>query len=222
MPCRYAFNSEAYNVHRMTLDIIVPNSKVLDLGCAGGYLAKELKKKRCQVWGVDKDKESLKKVKEHCRQSLFLDLENIKNTTDIPNNYFDHILILDTVEHLRNSQVVLSNLKRFLKKSGKIIISLPNIAILKMRLSLLFGRFEYEDTGILDKSHLMFFTRESIKKLAERSSLITEAVYHNADLGILPIIGRALKKLPRKAQCLTTKIRPALLAAQFIFICSTK
>lgn len=218
----YGFNPEQYNVHQMVVDIIEPKTRVLDLGCATGYLARELIKKNCQVWGIDNDSKALTKAKKYCSRTLLFDLEEIKNINDLPTNYFDYILILDTVEHLRNPQDLLANIKKFLRRDGKIVISFPNIVTLQVRLSLLLGNFEYGNYGTLDKTHLRFFTKKSFSSMVKRANFKIIATDHNADLGILPLIGRVLKRLPRKVQYLITKTRPTLLATQFIFVCRPK
>jgi SAM-dependent methyltransferase len=84
---------------------------------------------------------------------------------------YDYILMLDILEHLYNYENIIEQSKNLLKPDGKIIISLPNIANIFVRLNLLIGRFPYSDKGILDRTHLRFFTLGSIRKLIKSHNL---------------------------------------------------
>lgn len=80
---------------------------------------------------------------------------------------FDKILLLDVLEHLGDADEVLGGVAALLKPSGRLLISVPNIANLSVRFMLLFGKFEYRERGILDQGHLRFYTRKSIRSLVE-------------------------------------------------------
>ncbi len=91
---------------------------------------------------------------------------------------FDVILFSDILEHVYDPVAVLRSHLEFLKPGGHVLISLPNIAIWNVRLELLFGRFRYQDTGTLDRTHIRFFNRRSFRELLtdcglemERSSI---------------------------------------------------
>jgi len=94
--------------------------------------------------------------------------EEIKNGSK-----YDYILMLDILEHLVDYDKIIEQAKILLSGNGKIIISLPNIANIYVRLNLLFGRFPYSDKGILDRTHLRFFTLGAIKKLVHKHNLDT-------------------------------------------------
>jgi len=81
---------------------------------------------------------------------------------------FDRILLLDVLEHLRDPSPVLRDSRRLLAQRGKLIVSVPNAVNLTVRLKVLFGHFRYDDRGILDWSHLRFFTRKTIRTLIEQ------------------------------------------------------
>jgi 2-polyprenyl-3-methyl-5-hydroxy-6-metoxy-1,4-benzoquinol methylase len=80
-------------------------------------------------------------------------------------NKFDLIVLGDVLEHLKRPDIILKNLKELLASHGRIIISVPNIAQIKIRLKLLLGNFDYQDYGIMDRTHLKFFTQKTIKNL---------------------------------------------------------
>ena len=83
---------------------------------------------------------------------------------------FDYMLFADILEHLRDPISVLRRSLPSLKESGKIIVSIPNVANIVIRLSLLFGRFDYAERGILDKSHLQFYTLASLRRMMDEAS----------------------------------------------------
>jgi glycosyltransferase involved in cell wall biosynthesis len=78
---------------------------------------------------------------------------------------FDSVLLLDVLEHVPDPQRVLAEVRRVLRPGGRLFVSLPNVANFTVRLSLLFGRFEYGDRGIMDRTHLRFFTRQSALRM---------------------------------------------------------
>ena len=84
---------------------------------------------------------------------------------------FDVIVLADVLEHLRQPLNVLIHLRDLLSSTGRFVISVPNVANIYVRLSLLFGRFEYADRGILDETHLRFFTLNSACALVQKAAL---------------------------------------------------
>jgi SAM-dependent methyltransferase len=81
---------------------------------------------------------------------------------------FDKVLLLDVLEHLNHPERVLRDVYPLIRPSGgSIIVSLPNVANIFVRLNLLFGRFEYADRGIMDRTHVRFFTRKTARELLE-------------------------------------------------------
>jgi 2-polyprenyl-3-methyl-5-hydroxy-6-metoxy-1,4-benzoquinol methylase len=82
---------------------------------------------------------------------------------------FDVIIFGDVLEHTRNPEHILEQARVLLKPHGRIIVSLPNIVNLRVRLKILLGNFEYEESGILDRTHLRFFTKASAKAMIERA-----------------------------------------------------
>jgi 2-polyprenyl-3-methyl-5-hydroxy-6-metoxy-1,4-benzoquinol methylase len=80
---------------------------------------------------------------------------------------FDKILLLDVIEHLPDPARIVRDCVRLLEPRGQLIISVPNIANISVRLMLMLGRFQYMERGILDRTHLRFFTRRTIRELLE-------------------------------------------------------
>ena len=156
---KYNLKPFKFSSHDKILNLVEKNKKVLDIGCASGYLASFLKEKGCIVEGVDTDSESIKEAMNYCK-AYVLDIskEDIKGEYDV-------IILGDILEHLEYPDKILSKLKENLNKDGYIVISLPNIVNIYPRLKILFGHFDYEEIGIFDKTHLKFFTRKSLREL---------------------------------------------------------
>ena len=215
----YKLNKSKYSAHEIALGLVDSKSKVLELGCNTGYLSRELKNRGCKVWGVDNNLAYLKEAKKYCEWVGQLDLDSSTNYRLIPKEKFDFILLMDVLEHLKDASDLLAYIAGNIK-TRKIIISIPNIANLSIRMDLLFGKFNYTELGLLDKTHVKLYTLASAKKLITSSGLKIESINFTADLGLVNIFGRFLRKLPKDLQHFITKIKPTLLAGQFIYVCT--
>lgn len=163
---RYSFWSSPYSPHVKIVNRVGRNKKVLDVGCATGYLAGQMKKNGCYVVGVEIDKDAANIAKLYCDNVIVADLEQLKELP-YPNDYFDVIVYGDILEHLKRPDIILMRFKKYLAKNGLVVASIPNVAFCHVRLKLLFGKFKYEEKGILDKTHLKFFTLKTAKALFE-------------------------------------------------------
>jgi 2-polyprenyl-3-methyl-5-hydroxy-6-metoxy-1,4-benzoquinol methylase len=165
--------SDAYSSHSVILRLAGDGTgrRLLDVGAAHGYLARELCSQGFQVTGVEADSVLGEEAAKHCHQLLILDLDGPLPAFPEP---FDVMVFGDVLEHLKNPLVVLRQLTGSLTEDGTVIISLPNVANAYVRLSLLVGRFDYQDRGILDRTHLHFFTRKSFREFLLAAGLEVE------------------------------------------------
>lgn len=167
---RYEFKPFKYSSHYWILKLLEGEREpvsILDVGTASGYLGEVWKKSGHHVTGIEFDPAAAAKAKENYHAFRVADIE----TFDFPyRSEFDYIVFADVLEHLRDPAAVLRRCIPGLKESGKIIISLPNVANWVIRLGLLFGRFDYTDRGILDRTHLRFFTLRSAGQLMDDAS----------------------------------------------------
>lgn len=148
--------------------MVKAGAKVLDVGCACGTLACALALKKCELHGFEYNPASVKICQNsHIFTSISLYDLNTLTHNDFPHYFseFDYIICADVLEHLIEPQRVLEELLCFLKPSGKIIISLPNVAHASIKTNLLLNDFSYTEMGILDKTHLHFYTYSSIADL---------------------------------------------------------
>jgi len=196
----YRFDNFINSTHSRIVNLIKPNSRILDVGCASGYLANKLvNEKHCEVVGIELNDKLANKAKKYCTRVYISDVEYVE--LDEPEKYFDYIIFADILEHTKDPKSVILNLIKYLADYGVVLISLPNIANFRVRLNLMMGRFEYQNSGILDATHLKFYTQSTAKKLIKSCGLdITD---------IIPV-GKIIYY---------TKIFKNLFAHQFLFIC---
>jgi glycosyltransferase involved in cell wall biosynthesis len=145
--------------HTWALDAVAPGARVLDIGTGPGGLARELVRKGCKVAVVDQFPVAGGK-----------DVEVIVQDLDDPPRFdarsYDHLLLLDVIEHLRDPEAFLDRLrKQFDYQPRKLVLTTPNIAFLSVRLMLLLGQFNYGKAGILDRTHTRLFTFRGIRHL---------------------------------------------------------
>ena len=146
----YPIKRSLYSAHYYAFRLVGKNQRVLEIGCGEGAFGAELGRIGNSVVAVRANFEH--GLEEFARHSAY---------------EFDRILMLDILEHLRDPAAALKASKALLALRGKLIVSVPNAVNLTVRLMVLFGRFRYSDRGILDWSHLRFFTAKSISALLE-------------------------------------------------------
>lgn len=174
---------------KQMLYLIESNKSVLEFGCATGYFSHLLMKKGCEVVGIEINPDAARLAEQYCKQVIVADLDSIFLPELLPSQEFDIAVFGDVLEHLRNPWKVLEETRRLLKPDGYIVASIPNIAHGAIRLALLKGKFEYTNLGILDDTHLRFFTRSTVQDLFEKSGYevdligrTTLPIFANSDL----------------------------------------
>ena len=139
--------------------------KILDVGCAQGLFGERLKKElKAEVWGIEIDQKSAKKAQVRIDKVLIGDISDLLDK--IPNDYFDCVIFNDVLEHLVDPYSLLKKIKSKLNLNGVVVCSLPNIRFFYTLKALVLGKeWKYVDIGILDKTHLRFFTQKSIEDM---------------------------------------------------------
>jgi 2-polyprenyl-3-methyl-5-hydroxy-6-metoxy-1,4-benzoquinol methylase len=202
--------------HRLVLAAVPDGARVLDVGCATGYLAAELVARGCTVVGVEFDPVAAEQARAVCTEVVVGDLESAAVRAEVERaaHGIDTIICADVLEHLRDPWAVLSWLRTLLPPDGRAVVSVPNIAHWTARRALLRGRFDYADFGLFDRTHLRFFTRASAAELARRAGF---AVREEHPAGApLPLESR----VPALARVRDPSVRrcPGLLALQFVLV----
>jgi 2-polyprenyl-3-methyl-5-hydroxy-6-metoxy-1,4-benzoquinol methylase len=156
--------------------LIGANKDVLDVGCATGYFGVFLQRQGCRVSGLEGSPKAAAEARKYLDTVVEIDLDSPELSKllveQLGAENFDVVNFGDILEHLRFPGEVLAAVKPLLREGGYVTISLPNIAHGDVRLALLDGKFQYRDTGILDDSHLRFFTRDTVEKLLNDSGIV--------------------------------------------------
>lgn len=184
--------------HRWMVRHVPYGSHVLDVGCAGGYLARVLRdEKGCTVDGVDLDPDAAARASEVCGTVAVGSLDDDAFVASLGGTY-DRILCGDVLEHLHDPAHVARHLGRMLAPEGRLLVSIPNIANWRTRVALAQGRFEYADSGLMDRTHLRFYTFNNIRDLASEASLrITVQEYTIRPSVTIPILGGGIGRAER-------------------------
>jgi 2-polyprenyl-3-methyl-5-hydroxy-6-metoxy-1,4-benzoquinol methylase len=154
---------------------VIPNgSKVIDVGAGNGLLAVIMKalNKNVIIDGIEPDPHAASIAKLHYRYFLTGYVQDFKES--IQTEKYDFIVMADVLEHFQDPQAFLQQLVSWIPVETKIVLSIPNIAFGAVRLDLLKGKFRYVDSGILEKTHLRFFTIETLLNLVSSSGLSVE------------------------------------------------
>ncbi|MBV9149563.1 MAG: methyltransferase domain-containing protein, partial [Candidatus Eremiobacteraeota bacterium] len=179
------------------LHFIEGSPKVVDFGCGPGNLARFLTQRGCTVVGVEINPESASLAREYCADVLIADLDDVLPLTLFPNERFDVAIFADILEHLRKPERLLAEVSRILRPGGYVIASIPNVAHGAIRLAMLKGDFDYQEIGILDDTHLRFFTRKTTEKLFEDAGFFvgdirrTAAPIFEPSSELVPAVSRA-------------------------------
>lgn len=167
-----------------------PNQRILDIGCGSGNNGFVMQQHGHTVWGIDVAQEAIRQAERKLDAAFCLDIETGDPSNVLRHHMFDLILLADVIEHLRAPKDILNRYSTYLNQNGVMIISTPNIANYTIRWNLLKGKFDYTDTGILDNTHVHFFTMKSVKKLIEESNMdiVSFFVSTNRKVGEVPIL----------------------------------
>lgn len=156
---------------------LIPESarRVLEIGCGAGRLGASLKsRQQAHVTGIEMDAGAADAARHLLDEVLCADAESSEIT--FPDHAFDTVVCADVLEHLRVPERLLARIRRWLEPGGTLVASLPNIQHHSVVTSLLEGNFTYESAGLLDATHLRFFTRREIEKLLFRTGFHLESL----------------------------------------------
>lgn len=169
----YGSDELHYNVENLPqiLHWVTPNSRILEFGPAMGYMTRYMKENlHCSVTAVELSEEMAHYAKKHAEKVVIANLDTDAWENEIEGT-FDYILFADVLEHLKDPEKVLQLATTFLKPTGSILTSIPNIGHSAVIMSLLDGEFDYATYGLLDSTHIHFFTRKSIATMMTNCGL---------------------------------------------------
>ena len=161
------------NPHSFALELVGRNKRVLELGTAAGHFTRALAAGGCRVVGIELDPEAAVAVGSVAERMVVGDLTDPAVVASaLDDEWFDVVVGGDVLEHLPDPLSVLRACRGALKPGGYVVLSLPNIAHADVKLQLLAGQFRYRDMGLLDRTHLHFFTLDSIHELLRDAGLL--------------------------------------------------
>jgi len=181
--------------------------RVLDVGCGRGQMGQLLSERfDCVVTGIEINPEFAAECRGY-QQVLIGSAEDEAVLTSLSER-FDIILCGDVLEHLRQPEIPLRAFHQLIAPGGRLLISVPNVAQVRLRLRLLLGKWDYTSEGIMDRTHLRWFTLSSVR------AMVTEYGWRQEDFDytVGPNFGRLLQRFP----FLKKWLRPSLLASQFL------
>jgi O-antigen biosynthesis protein len=203
---RYDFEEidlESTSVHADIVRLVGEDARVLELGPATGYMSRVFAERGCKVVGIEIDAAMAERASEACERVIVGDLDLLDLEQELAGERFDVIVAADVLEHLRDPLKTLTRLRPFLEGDGSFVISVPNVAHGSVRLALLSGHFDYADIGLLDSTHLRFFTRETFERLLDEAELgLAELHRHELNLDA--------SEVPFDAEAVPPKLREAL------------
>ena len=167
---------------------------ILDIGCSSGFLGKYIKAKhKCFYCGLDNNSSDLVIAKKFIDKTIIINLETQKIVTQTPSVKFDVIILADILEHLTHPEKILKQLPKISAPHATIIISVPNIIHQSVLINLLQRKWEYQSTGIMDNTHLRFFSKISISKLITNSGFKINKIISTTKNEKLPLFLKPLR-----------------------------
>jgi 2-polyprenyl-3-methyl-5-hydroxy-6-metoxy-1,4-benzoquinol methylase len=204
------------NSHTMIVELVGHDKKVLDVGAATGYVAKLLNERGCSVTGIEVDPDAAREAEAHCERVITGDIEGMDLQAELGEDSFDVIVFGDVLEHLREPLQTLQRFKSFLRPDGYVVTSIPNVAHGSVRLALLQGKFQYQSLGLMDDTHLRFFTRDTVEQMfTEAGFVITEL--NRTRLGMFNTEVQVDRELVSKEVVREIQNSPEAQTYQFVF-----
>lgn len=194
---------------RQIASYVPAGSTVLDIGCGAGMLALALRDKNCMVDGMDLN---LNRMWDDNRPNYRTLFEQDIETFDFAasREKYDVVIFSDVLEHLKQADRILTESKEILRKGGKLVISLPNVGYYSNRLGLLLGNWEYQDEGILDRTHLRFFTLTTAERFIHDNGFSIQTIEAE-----WPVISSHWKRFVFQSLCDNF---PSLFAIGWVFV----
>ena len=175
--------------------------RVLDAGCGFATTSQRIQELGNDVTGIEESAMACEVASKRIGRVIQADLLH----ADLGQAQFDVIIFADVLEHVAWPVRLVRDYLRWLAPGGSVIVSLPNVGLWSVRFAHLFGRWEYEETGVLDRTHLRFFTRKNARWLLRECGLSPVATTYNPGI-IRPFVPHA-KRLLSSSE--TAEVQPA-------------
>jgi SAM-dependent methyltransferase len=191
--------------------------RALDCGCGAGDNARILSDRGWDVDGITISRDEQHKASQVCKTVLIGDLE--AGLPPAVTGVYDLVVFSHVLEHLRNPSRVLNDIHRVVAPDGIVAVALPNVLNWRSRVRFMLGQFEYEEGGIMDNTHLRFYTFASGRRLLESNGFLVSTATVE---GIFPLLGkmRLPSKLVALADRFATSNWPGLFGWQLLYVAS--
>lgn len=205
------------DAHSILMRLIPCESRVLELGCASGYLSGYMEQVLgCRVTGLEYDPAATAIAATRCSEVHTVDLDAPGALQPAQASApYDVLFAAAVLEHLKYPQRLLQEARALLKPGALLIVSLPNIAHWQFRLHHLLGNFDYEDYGVMDRTHLCLYTLKTGRALVESQGYTVEKTTV-AGSGLQNLLNSAARRAGFKAEI--PPLLPGLLGYELIFV----
>jgi 2-polyprenyl-3-methyl-5-hydroxy-6-metoxy-1,4-benzoquinol methylase len=191
-------------------------TSILDVGCGAGDNARILKERGKIVDGITLSKAEAFEAGKYCRKVIIYDVEN--GLPEGLNETYDIIICSHVLEHIRYPQKVLADVGLKLKEHSILIVALPNIMVYKYRLKLIAGKFEYEDGGVMDNTHLKWYTFKTGKQLLEDNGFFVEKAWVDGGIPFKSKLGFLNPQMEILIKKFLFKISPGFFGGELFYI----
>lgn len=165
----------------------VENHRILDIGCGTGGIGRVFRDQgTAYLAGIEQEPAAAREAANAYDRVWVGDAESAD--IDFPGDYFDIAICADILEHLRDPWAMLARIYAWLRPGGCLVASIPNLRNADTISKLLMGRFDYQEWGILDRSHLRFFTLDGIRKMFRAAGFAIETIVSNEDANAAKIV----------------------------------
>lgn len=161
---RYDRNELAES-QRVLVEWTPPRSSVLELGASTGYMSRALSERGATVVAVEYDPATIPLLSARASEAHVGNVEDPATLTFLEGRTFDTVILADVLEHLMDPRAALARCTSYLAQDGRVLVSMPNVAHWRVRLELLRGRWETTDSGIMDETHIRWFTRATAERM---------------------------------------------------------
>lgn len=204
------------NIHTWIINNIKPSARVLELGCADGFFSRFLRDSfDCRVTGVEIDPKAAAEARKVCERILNIDLDSNQLAEKLAGETFDFIIGVEVLEHLKNPSNVLKQASRLLAPEGRLYLSAPNVAHASLALELLDGNWDPRPSGLLDRTHLRFFTLKSFLDLLNECGLAVLSLHRIVIEPEDTEFETVYKMYPREITAYLEKVNPEYRTYQF-------
>jgi 2-polyprenyl-3-methyl-5-hydroxy-6-metoxy-1,4-benzoquinol methylase len=223
---RRDFSAGLKGKYRRVYDLVPYNGRLLELGCSTGYFTDYLEKKGTTVIAADCDSSAITACRERGIKAFRIDLSSTEIDLILAEHApFDAVIAMDLLEHLPQPHNLLNRLHNLMHPRGRLLVTGPNVAYWHVRWELLRGRWNHTEAGIMDETHLRWFTRATWRKLLEESGF--EIEIDDVAESLLPKehqlrnalgSGATLEKIKKFSE----RAFPSLVATVFLFCCKIR